>query len=208
MSLAQNIEMRTNQELDELDLVTRLWVGVDASRFSPAYTQAMVLTESPGCLTSDKGIYCPAVNANMGKQLGFGELSYLQSGINGTTFLSAQDAATEQANPAPRWVVAGFETPEFNADTLFVKLPNLTCQSYNFCKSAPSQILYHLPRFTNAGKTYGELFYEVPEKTYVSLGNTEELNINELDVALVNKNERVVKDLTGSTTIVIHIRHR
>ena len=208
MILAQNIEMRTNQELDELDLVTRLWVGQDASRFSPAYTQAIVLTESPGCKTSDSGVYCPAVNANMGKQLGFGELSYLQSGINGTTYLSAQDAATEQANPAPRWVVAGFETPEFNADTLFVKLPNLTCQSYNFCKSAPSQILYHLPRFTNAGKTYGELFYEVPEKTYVSLGNTEELNINELDVALVNKNERVVKDLTGSTTIVIHIRHR
>ncbi len=204
LDLARQIEFRDAQKETPTNIT---WVDKDASGYSPAYTQALVIGESRGT-PSDIGEYAPSVGANMGDNLGFGNFSALQSGIRGITRQSAQQGDATQDNPAPRWEIEGWEAPNLPAHSLFIKCPSLTAESYNFAKSIPSQILYHLPRFTNAGKAYGNLFYEVSEKTYVSLNNTETLNVNQVAVQLCNKNERVAQDLTGDTIIVLHFRRQ
>ena len=65
-----------------------------------------------------------------------------------------------------------------------------------------------MPRFDNSGRQYGDLFFECAEKTYIDMKNIDFLNLNALDVMIVDKDERVVKDLTGDTTITLHIRHK
>ena len=73
-------------------------------------------------------------------------------------------------------------------------------------KELPSKILYHIPRFSNSGKEYGNLFYEPHEKTYLALKNAEELKINELKLDIVNNDETIAEDLAGQTTICLHFR--
>tara|TARA_Y100001973_G_C5070900_1_gene267517 strand:+ start:197 stop:436 length:240 start_codon:yes stop_codon:yes gene_type:complete len=73
-------------------------------------------------------------------------------------------------------------------------------------KSIPSKILFHCPKFDNQGNTEGELFFEPHEKTYVSLDNPSEIRLNNMLIELVDKNENLAEDLTGSTTIVFHVR--
>jgi hypothetical protein len=65
-----------------------------------------------------------------------------------------------------------------------------------------------IPRFTNDGKQFGDLFFEVAEKTYIDLNNTETFVLNQLQVQIVDKNERVVDDLHGDTIVVFHIREK
>ena len=69
-------------------------------------------------------------------------------------------------------------------------------------------MLYHVPRFTNDGRQFGDLFWEVAEKTYVDLNNTESFMLNQLQVQIVDKNERIVKDLKGDTIVVFHIKQK
>jgi hypothetical protein len=204
MTLCQGIDFRDEQKMEAGTSIN--WIDLDTSSYTPALSQALVVgeavkDESP----SVAGAYTPAQGANMGQQLGFGKRSVMHSAVNGTT---KTYAGVAQADPAPQWEIKGRTTPELSASSLFIKVPSLTAQSYNFCKSVPSQILYHLPRFTNTGKAYGELFFEVAEKTYVALGNTEELQVNDMEVMLVNKNDRQALDLTGATVVVLHIRQR
>ena len=88
----------------------------------------------------------------------------------------------------------------------FIRVPTFTHQTYNFGTGNPSKILFQVPRFDNAGTETGALYYQNNDKTYVDLGNAQQLNITELDVHIVRKNETFVEDLTGSTEIVFHVR--
>ena len=54
----------------------------------------------------------------------------------------------------------------------------------------------------------GEIFFEPSEKTYLDLNNPNELNFNDLEMSIVDKNERWATDLGGSTTIVLHFRQK
>ena len=38
--------------------------------------------------------------------------------------------------------------------------------------------------------------------------NIDFINLNNLDIQVVDKDERLVRDLSGDTTIVLHIRHK
>ena len=73
-------------------------------------------------------------------------------------------------------------------------------------KQLPSKILYQIPRFSSSGKEYGNLYFEANEKTYVKLNNSEQLNINQLQVDIVNVDETYVRDLVGQTSVVLHFR--
>jgi hypothetical protein len=68
--------------------------------------------------------------------------------------------------------------------------------------------LYHLPRFDNAGHDSGELFFEVKDRLYVDLKNIDFIQLNELDIQIVNKDERIVGDLCGDTIVTLHFRHK
>jgi len=92
--------------------------------------------------------------------------------------------------------------------TSFIRVPTFTHQTFNFGTGNPSKILFQVPRFDNAGTETGALYYQNNDKTYVDLNNAQQLNITELDVHMVRKDETFVQDLTGSTEVVFHVRKK
>ena len=71
-----------------------------------------------------------------------------------------------------------------------------------------SKMLYHLPRFTNDGREYGDLFFAPGEKTYVSLHNASPLMLNNIEVQVIDVGEKPVDDISGNTIIVFHVREK
>lgn len=98
--------------------------------------------------------------------------------------------------------------PDLLVQSAFVKLRNGPQTSYNAGLGSISKILYHIPKFTNDGRQYGDLFFECGEKTYISMNNTTKEVLNVLDIDIVDRNDRIVKDLTGATIVCLHIRKR
>jgi len=138
---------------------------------------------------------------NMGPQLGFidrGLLTQVQGVLDGyvteTTPLVIQFTSTHD-------VVKG-------AQSSFIRLPGLTHKSFNGAQSALSKFIYHVPQFSNDGRETGNLFFAPGEKTYVSLMNPTRILLNQLQVQIVDVNEKEINSLTGTTQIVFHIRKR
>ncbi len=95
---------------------------------------------------------------------------------------------------------------ELPAVANFVRVKNLTHQTFNMANKGFSKILYCIPRFDNTGSDVGNLFFEANEKTYVKLNNTTEINVNSLDVDLVNSLEQIATNYVGQTVVIFHIR--
>ena len=81
----------------------------------------------------------------------------------------------------------------------------LTFQSQNGVTGGPSRILQPLTRFT-ANKTHGRMHFVPPERTYLKLHNPNKLTVQEMQVDIVNSDEKVVKDLQAHTYVALHIR--
>lgn len=90
--------------------------------------------------------------------------------------------------------------------SLFIRLNNFTQNSINARQGTLSKIVGHLPRFDNSGNETGGLYFEPHEKTYISLGNTDEILINSFDIDIVYDNETLCTALSGKTIVVFHIR--
>lgn len=133
--------------------------------------------------------------ANMGRILGFGTNDVISQSLYGTPATSKAEVSFESFN-------AGV----FAVSSAFIRVNDLTIRSFNGVKQSRSQILYHIPRFTNDGKQFGELYFSAPEKTYIKLNNTDKLMLNNIKIDVVNRNENVVDDLVGSTIVCLHIR--
>lgn len=145
-----------------------------------------------------------SVGGNSSSILGFPAQTAVLNTLQGTTY--RQNMNTAHNAPSAGWILYSTSTPIFASGTAFIRCPTLTHQSLNMAKELPSKILYHIPRFSNSGREYGNLFFEPAEKTYLALKNTEELKLNELRFEIVNTSERIIPDLTGTTTIVLHFR--
>jgi len=160
------------------------------------YEHLLVLadTEPPDSQDQGVGNYYSGM-CNIGRYLGFNDLSILTE---------AEGVVT--AGNKVTWNSA--DVPEFKVNSAFVRISNLNHRTYNSCKNSISKMLYHVPRFTNDGRQFGDLFWEVGEKTYVDLNNTESFMLNQLQIQIVDKNERVVDDLVGDTIIVFHIKQK
>ena len=205
LELCQMVEFRENQRM--ASGTTIHWRDLNTTGDALQNSRCIITSSQrtdTGTLDG-KGVYYPAFGANMGAQLGFPRVHAVCSSQVGK-YKKADGNDDANKNPAFFWIAQSSAVPELASHTAFIKCPNLTAQSYNFCKSIPSQILYHIPRFTNEGKQYGNLFWEVPEKTYVSLRNTDAIQLNQMDIQVVDKDEVGCRDLTGNTTIVFHIR--
>ena len=135
-------------------------------------------------------------NPNMGRILGFSTFSQIKQSVYGTPASAPWKSTTLKS------INAG----EFAVSSCFVRVNDLTFSSFNGAKSSRSQILYHIPRFTNDGKQYGELYFNAPEKTYIKLNNTDKLMLNNIKIDIVNRNESVVSDLDGATIVCLHVR--
>jgi len=90
--------------------------------------------------------------------------------------------------------------------SLFVRLKNMTFNSFNMSKGSSSKIIYHLPRFDNGGAEFGALFFEPNERMYLKLNNVNSIMLNDIAVELVEPDERIAKNLTGKTIVCFHIR--
>ena len=140
----------------------------------------------------------PENQANMSKNLGFGKWSVIEYTGDAGDVGRADDDSFK--------TLTSFEAGQYTIHSAFVRINDLPIQSFNGATSSRSNILYHIPRFTNDGKQYGELYFNAPEKTYIKLNNTQPLMLNQLKVDIVSRNERIVQDLTGSTIVVLHFR--
>lgn len=206
IELARLVEWRENQQMKaSLGSTGIKWEDLTADSDAVALSRAFVLNTPRDRREEVSGLYYPASGANMGMKLGFPYWDAISSAQVG---IKQNLAGGVKVNPTAVWIIGSAKTPELAVHSAFVKVPSLTAQSFNFCKSIPSQILYHMPRFDNSGRQYGDLFFECAEKTYIDMKNIDFLNLNALDVMIVDKDERVVKDLTGDTTITLHIRHK
>jgi len=131
---------------------------------------------------------------NMNSVLGFGKLSVLEQ----STFGNGSGRASVIITPPSNSLFMSHEG--------FVRINNLTGVSYNGVKGSISKILYQIPRFDNSGNIEGNLYFSPGEKTYIELGNTERMILNQVDVDIVDRSERIVSDLVGSTVVVLYIR--
>ena len=127
-------------------------------------------------------------------------------GFPDVTLLQEKDGVLSLADKQITWTSA--QDVSLEPSSAFVRVPNLNSRTYNAIKNSVSKILYHVPRFTNDGRQFGDLFFEVGERTYVDLGNTNAFTLNQFIIQIVDKNERIVKDLVGETIVVLHIRQK
>ena len=88
----------------------------------------------------------------------------------------------------------------------FIRVPTLTHETYNFSTGNPSKILFQIPRFDNSGAETGALYFQNNDKTFIDLKNSAPLQLTDLDVHLVRKDETFAKDLTGTTEVVFFVR--
>jgi hypothetical protein len=139
---------------------------------------------------------------NMAAVCGFDAVNYIGGGN-----AAADLAGGAWDDNAKKLTFASAKAPVQEAEhSLFVRCPTLTQISQNFAKGAISKILYHIPQFTPDGRSTGALFFEPNEKTYIKLGNTETIDLNELQIDLVDKNENLAYELESNTIVVLHVR--
>tara|TARA_R110001632_G_scaffold111898_1_gene222774 strand:- start:1072 stop:2988 length:1917 start_codon:yes stop_codon:yes gene_type:complete len=93
-------------------------------------------------------------------------------------------------------------------ESIFIRVKNLPITSANFSKSAMSNILYHVPTFSNSGAETGSLHFEPNEMVYLNLNNTEPIYISTMEVDLVYGDETLAEGLAGKTVVVFHVRNR
>ena len=136
----------------------------------------------------------PNNEANMSRALGFGKWSVIEYSVFGDGSILNTKA------------LLSFDTAEFTVHSAFIRVNDLAVQTYNGNTSSRSNIIYHIPRFTNDGRQFGELYFNAPEKTYLKLNNTEKIMLNQISIDIVGRSERIVDDLTGCSIVTLHIR--
>ena len=112
---------------------------------------------------------------------------------------------TAQTSYIQTWT--SWEVPDMvSSNSIFVRLNNFTQTSLNGQTNGISKILYHMPRFDNAGSEFGGLFMEPTERTYIKLRNTNAIKCQEFNLSIVNSDETLATSITGKTIIMLHIR--
>jgi len=95
-----------------------------------------------------------------------------------------------------------------STDSIFVRLSSGTQLSKNGLTGTDSKILYHCPRFDNAGNEQGGLYFEPGEKTYLDLGNIGDTPVNSFSIDIVDRKDKLVNGLIGDTIVMLHIRSK
>lgn len=190
LEIRDAIPVETRPFLDSNSATTHTYKGLNASGVMEGYDYVMVLRE-------DTNLYTGTARANADNLLGFSRVVVLD---NATKSGSNLEVSTFISSGAPTMK---------STTSMFVRLNNLPVKSYNAGQSRRSQIVYSVPRFsTGTDQSVGSLFFECPEKTYISLDNPSEINLNTLDIDIVNENETLANDLLGKSVCVLHFREK
>lgn len=165
--------------------------GTAAHTFIETQNKKISQEYAPVPIVGQSARYIPSDFANMRYVLGFDA--------------NVKDQPTSKSGSAVTFTSDG--TPQtISNQSVFIRLTSLTQRSVNGVTGNESKIIYHCPRFDNAGNQVGGLFFEPGEKTYLDIGNIAETPINTFSVDLVDNKERFIKSAIGSTTVCLHIR--
>jgi len=175
--------------------------NIEEGRANLTPTAAVSLGIDPSTI---RGIYA-CDNGTMGELLGFPS-NPRQSGALSSGTTSDRAGGNTASTYFGKWVFTSPSSVAVVSKTLLISCPTLTHQSYNFCINAPSKFLYHCPRITESGKSFGRMFFEPHEKTYLDLNNPESLYVQDLEILLTDKNGVPADDLQGSTSVCLHIK--
>tara|TARA_R110000822_G_scaffold175722_2_gene315384 strand:- start:1084 stop:2925 length:1842 start_codon:yes stop_codon:yes gene_type:complete len=169
--------------------VAHTYKGISASG-TIEYDFSMILRE-------DTTLYTGTQRANADNLFGFDRMTRLtNASVTGTR----DEIQTYKSVNEPELI---------STTSIFVRINNLPIRSYNAGQSRRSQIIYSVPRFaTGTNLSVGSLFFESPEKTYLSLDNPNELNLNTINIDIVNENETLATDLQGRTVCALHVRQK
>ena len=184
ISLCQKLDTRFYNDLDDADLYT--FAGVNASS---ALDNNVVLVVGNTQLYKRPGRQVNGYNTD--ELLGFENEPYVKS----TTFSNTFELFTSTDVPVHK-----------SQDSIFVRLSSGTQLSKNGLTGTDSKILYHCPRFDNAGNEQGGLYFEPGEKTYLDLGNIGDTPINSFSIDIVDRKDKLVNGLIGDTIVMLHIR--
>lgn len=148
-------------------------------------------------VSPDATYYLPSNNANCGTLLGFNDGNVLDNPAQAGSI--ANGSKTFASHDVPKNIIR---------ESMFVRLTSTTQRSINGYTGNQSKIIYHCPRFDTGGNDQGGLFFEVGEKTYLDLGNVDEIQSNSFSVDIVNRQERPIAGLIGNTVAMLHIREK
>tara|TARA_R110002020_G_scaffold99759_3_gene236489 strand:- start:1067 stop:3334 length:2268 start_codon:yes stop_codon:yes gene_type:complete len=161
--------------------------------------------------TGENGVvkYPNTPDANTSRLFGFPNYTYVdQSILNSPNYSAVPNTNTED----PKYSYKSFQstnTPVLTTgQSCFVRCPTLTHQSQNGASSGMSKILYHLPRFSDTGNDVGPLFWNPPEMVYLDLNNPADITLNNIQIDIVDKDEKIVSDLNNNTIVVLHVREK
>jgi len=188
-TLGKTVDTRVYNQFDATGGgVNHDYKGINGSGAFEDYEYILVVTE-------DTELYTPTQRANADLFLGYDNQSVVEK-----TSVSASAVFTFES----------VNTPELKSTTnVFVRLDNFNVNSYNAGQSTASKIIYAAPRFaTGTDQSVGALFYEAPERVYISLNNANEMNANQFALSIVNEDNTLASDLTGKTVVVLHFRQK
>ena len=89
--------------------------------------------------------------------------------------------------------------------SLFVRVNSTGQTSFNGATSTISKILYQIPQFNQTGASTGALYFEPGQRTYIKLGNPNQITMNDIRVDIVDRNEGYATELSGATIVMFHI---
>mgnify|MGYP003641178821 CR=1 FL=1 len=205
MNRFRELEARSWNNMTDGNARDRAYIGLDLSGEAPDYNNVIVVKPGSEYQSNNGNPLIDDVSEYLG--LPSNEAELRQSSYGYTTLFSNTDyPPANDPGEFSRWLFYSTRAPVGVSQSIFVRTPSLTAKSYNMGKSIPSQIIYHCPKFDNQGNSNGDMYFEPGEKTYICLDNAEELNMNEMLIELVDKNERLSTDLSGTTIVVLHFR--
>jgi hypothetical protein len=175
-----------------IDVDTRLYNDMSAADHTFVRTSGGKINYTVVPILSQSDKYQPTNFANTEEILGFNGASPMEtpSSFNGSQLIFT-------SSTVPQLI---------SNQSVFVRLNGLTQRSTNGATGNQSHIIYHCPRFDNSGNQTGGLFFEPGEKTYLDLNNATDIQVNNLGIDFVDKRERYMKSVVGSSVVCLHIR--
>ena len=190
-TLARPVESRPMFDISSAQdpIVQPTYLGRNASDWFTDNDFSVVLR--PNASYTDSGL------ANADRLLGFDGVNLLEN-------------ASKSGSNSEISSYTSTNVPELKStSSLFVRLNNIPVKSYNAGQSRRSQIIYSAPRFSSGtDQSVGSLFFEAPEKTYISCDNIADINLNQVDIDIVNEDETLADDLLGKTVCTLHFREK
>jgi hypothetical protein len=143
-------------------------------------------------------LYKPSVGANVDKLFGFPNITSLgTAGFWQSTHNTSLDE-----------FAISVEVPQLLANrSIFVRLDNMTQESYNAKQGNRSGIIAHIPKFQGQAETR-RIFHEPNTLVYLDLNNPEPIRINSFDISFVYSNEQYVDSMVGSSIVVLHFKSK